>query len=365
VALKLSHPLRLAAIDAGSNAFRLILARVHSAVQWEIIESIRAPVRLGHSAFSAGKFDRKTLRAATEAFRLYRRTMRRHGVTAYRAVATSATREARNRHVLVDAFFIKPINLEVISRRKQDCARGHVVGVANAASQVYSGPGRRQPGDQRIARRGSCIAPSDCRWAPSGWPKRFAFRKVHEQTLDDLERRVLAVLQSALPNRPQWLTASVAACGGNARHWLFAAALAGAMIRPASTFATALKIQLDVEGRIGRLARRDRAEVMGVAAAVLVTVAKWLRPPMAIPGGRAKECQATAQHAAGAHHRGASSPQKVSPERSCQPRATWYTRDKFATWPCSFLTSSGCTIAWIPSGERCWQPQPSFMIAGT
>jgi exopolyphosphatase/guanosine-5'-triphosphate,3'-diphosphate pyrophosphatase len=102
VALTLAKPLHLAAIDAGSNAFRLIIARVHSADDWDIVESVRAPVRLGHSAFTTGKFDRKTLRDATAAFRQFRRTMDRHGVVAYRAVATSATREAQNRHVLVE-----------------------------------------------------------------------------------------------------------------------------------------------------------------------------------------------------------------------------------------------------------------------
>ena len=62
MALKLAHPLHLAAIDAGSNAFRLLIARVYSTDGWEVVETQRAPVRLGHSAFTTGKFDRKTLR---------------------------------------------------------------------------------------------------------------------------------------------------------------------------------------------------------------------------------------------------------------------------------------------------------------
>ena len=67
MALSLRKPIQLAAIDAGSNAFRLMIARIHSADDWEIVESVRAPVRLGHSVFTSGEFDRKTLREQGEA----------------------------------------------------------------------------------------------------------------------------------------------------------------------------------------------------------------------------------------------------------------------------------------------------------
>ena len=94
MALKLRKPIQLAAIDAGSNAFRLMIARIRSTDDWEIVESVRAPVRLGHSVFTTGMLDRKTLRDATAAFREFRNIMTARGVTAYRAVTTSAAREA-------------------------------------------------------------------------------------------------------------------------------------------------------------------------------------------------------------------------------------------------------------------------------
>jgi exopolyphosphatase/guanosine-5'-triphosphate,3'-diphosphate pyrophosphatase len=71
VALKLPKPIHWPRSMPGSNAFRLIIARVRSTDDWEIVESLRAPVRLGHSAFTSGKFDRKTLRDATDAFRKF------------------------------------------------------------------------------------------------------------------------------------------------------------------------------------------------------------------------------------------------------------------------------------------------------
>ena len=92
MALKLRKPIQLAAIDAGSNAFRLMIARIRSTEEWEIVESVRAPVRLGHPVFTTGKFDARTLREATAAFREFRNIMDARGVTAYRAVTTSAAR---------------------------------------------------------------------------------------------------------------------------------------------------------------------------------------------------------------------------------------------------------------------------------
>jgi exopolyphosphatase/pppGpp-phosphohydrolase len=93
-----------------------MIARIRSTEDWEIVESVRAPVRLGHSVFTSGVFDAKTLREAAAAFREFRRIMDAHGVTAYRAVTTSAAREARNRHLLIDRIRLQAkINLEVIS----------------------------------------------------------------------------------------------------------------------------------------------------------------------------------------------------------------------------------------------------------
>jgi exopolyphosphatase/guanosine-5'-triphosphate,3'-diphosphate pyrophosphatase len=139
VALRLSKPIHLDAIDAGSNAFRLIIARVRSIDDWEIVKSVRAPVRLGHSAFTTGKFDRKTLRDATAAFREFRKIMDRQGVSAYRAVATSAAREAANRHVLLERIHHQArIDLEIISGEEE----ARLVRVATLRALRHSDPPR-------------------------------------------------------------------------------------------------------------------------------------------------------------------------------------------------------------------------------
>ena len=55
------------------------------------------PIRLGHLVFTAGGLDEETMGRAGRAFRLFRVGLEELGVARYRAVATSATREASNR----------------------------------------------------------------------------------------------------------------------------------------------------------------------------------------------------------------------------------------------------------------------------
>jgi len=287
VALRLPKPIHLAAIDAGSNAFRLIIARVRSTEDWEIVESLRAPVRLGHSAFTSGKFDRKTLRDATAAFRGFRKIMDHHSVLAYRAVATSAAREASNRHVLIERIYqLARIDLEIISGEEE----ARLVRVATLRALRNFDPPRFI-----LDLGGGSLELSELRKGvlqrsiglPLGTVRLMeAFHcqdTIHEHVAHDIWLHVLSVLQSAVVNRPRSATAIAVACGGNAE--TLAALAPGPRTDGLSTLNTRLLrerlwpiLQLDVEGRMKTFGvRRDRAEVMGVAAIVLVTVARWLR----------------------------------------------------------------------------------------
>jgi len=287
VALRLRKPIQLAAIDAGSNAFRLMIARIRSTEEWEIVESVRAPVRLGHSVFTSGEFDRKTLRDATAAFREFRNIMDARGVTAYRAVTTSAAREARNGHVLIERIRNQAkIDLEVISGEEE--ARLVRVAVLRALRDfdpprfiLDLGGGSLELNELRRGVLTESIG------LPLGTVRLMeAFRAqgvIHEHTAYEIRLHVLSVLQSALPCRPRPSVAYTAACGGNAE------TLAGLASGPRVGGFTTLNprllrdrlwhiLQLNVEERMKSFSvRRDRAEVMGVAAIVLVTVAWWLR----------------------------------------------------------------------------------------
>src|SRR5258708_3197569 len=97
----MSEPVHIAAIDAGSNAVRLSVARAYSALDIEPLHTERYPLRLGESVFVRPRFSEEITKKAAKAFQHFREVMDEFGVTRYRAVATSATREARNRKAFV------------------------------------------------------------------------------------------------------------------------------------------------------------------------------------------------------------------------------------------------------------------------
>src|SRR5271155_2632749 len=114
------EPVHIAAIDAGSNAVRLSVARAYSALDIEPLLTERYPLRLGEGVFVRHRFSEETLKKADKAFRHLREIMEEFGVTKYRAVATSATREAQNRKVLIRrAQKSAGIRLEVISAKEE------------------------------------------------------------------------------------------------------------------------------------------------------------------------------------------------------------------------------------------------------
>jgi len=102
---------RLAAIDIGSNAIRLRIVEVDPPVMaadgprftpFRDVLVDRAPVRLGHDVFTKGRIEAGVIGAACEALRKFRAAMDGAKVDRYRAVATSAAREATNGDVFVE-----------------------------------------------------------------------------------------------------------------------------------------------------------------------------------------------------------------------------------------------------------------------
>lgn len=94
--LKPSFPLRLGAIDVGSNAIRFLAAEFSGPQTFTPLCSDRAPVRLGHGTFVSGKLTPEAMEAgiaALSAFKSRAAALDLHGL---RAVATSAVRESRN-----------------------------------------------------------------------------------------------------------------------------------------------------------------------------------------------------------------------------------------------------------------------------
>ena len=97
-----SFPIRVAAIDVGSNAMRFLAAEFLDHTTWVDLEAQRVPVRLGHQTFVTGRLDEDTMTAAVATMASFRRSLDNLGIGEYRAVATSAVRESRNGPELVD-----------------------------------------------------------------------------------------------------------------------------------------------------------------------------------------------------------------------------------------------------------------------
>jgi len=75
---------------------RLSIVRAYSALDSEPLHNERYPLRLGEGVFVRNRFSEDIFKKAAKAFRHFHDCMEEFGVTRYRAVATSATREAVN-----------------------------------------------------------------------------------------------------------------------------------------------------------------------------------------------------------------------------------------------------------------------------
>lgn len=96
---------RVAAVDCGTNSIRLLIADV-SADGTSLTDVVRTMtvVRLGQGVDQTGEFAADALERTFAAADEYAAACREHGVTAIRFVATSATRDARNRDVFLDGI---------------------------------------------------------------------------------------------------------------------------------------------------------------------------------------------------------------------------------------------------------------------
>lgn len=109
----------LAAIDVGTNAVRLEMARPLPDGSLETLHQERDPVRPGEGLFTSGSIPAAVADRLLSTLRRYAALCRRHGA-AVRAVATSAVREAHNGKAIVGRVRDEAgIELEVISGKEE------------------------------------------------------------------------------------------------------------------------------------------------------------------------------------------------------------------------------------------------------
>lgn len=109
----------LAAIDVGTNAVRLEMARPLPDGSLETLHQERDPVRPGEGLFTSGEIPRPVADRLLATLRRYAALCRRYGAKV-RAVATSAVREAKNGSAIVRRVRREAgISLDVISGREE------------------------------------------------------------------------------------------------------------------------------------------------------------------------------------------------------------------------------------------------------
>lgn len=111
--------MKLAAIDIGSNAIRLMITKVYledSVVKYKKETLIRVPLRLGQEAFYNNEFSEKKAQDLVKSMKAFRLLIDVFQAEDYRACATSAMRDAKNGPALVKKIKEEcNIDIEIIS----------------------------------------------------------------------------------------------------------------------------------------------------------------------------------------------------------------------------------------------------------
>ncbi len=119
----LGHTLNFAAIDIGSNAVRLLIKGVEPGnppAGMRKVQLVRVPLRLGEDVFGQGAISEIKVQRLTRLVKSFKLLMKVYGVTAYRACATSAMRDAANGKKIVKHIFDKTgIWIEIVSGQEE------------------------------------------------------------------------------------------------------------------------------------------------------------------------------------------------------------------------------------------------------
>ena len=146
----------VAAIDVGTNAVRMEIARVLPDGSLEALHQERDPIRPGEGVYLSGAISREVADRLLATLRRYAALARRHSARV-RAVATSAVREARNGPEIVERVRAATgLELEVVSGREEarliclgvlhgrpPATRSMVVDIGGGSTEVATALGER------------------------------------------------------------------------------------------------------------------------------------------------------------------------------------------------------------------------------
>ncbi|PWU00354.1 MAG: exopolyphosphatase [Bacteroidetes bacterium] len=112
--------MRLAAIDIGSNAARLLISEVrinnNGQPEFNKLNLVRVPLRLGFDVFETGEISKAKTGMILQTIKAYKHLINAYGVKNVKACATSAMRDAKNAKDIIRKIKLETdISIEVIS----------------------------------------------------------------------------------------------------------------------------------------------------------------------------------------------------------------------------------------------------------
>lgn len=283
----MTAPINIAAIDAGSNAIRLMIAQARTSREVFELKKTRSAVRLGHNVFTHHAIDEPTMRQAVRTFAQFAQLFEEYEVQKYRAVATSAAREAGNGARLIERIYGETgILLEIIDGVEEARlimnATLQKLGTGLAPEMIFDLGGGSL--DISMLRGGKPVRGLTIPIGTVRLMERFGITGVIDaKTEQKIRRNVLGLLRKHLPEKPDLSGSISVICGGNAEALTRVAP--GYLARGIPTLDMRLldKSVADIQAmsvvkRMKDLSvRRDRAEVMAIAGIVLSTLAHWLK----------------------------------------------------------------------------------------
>lgn len=222
-------PRPVAVVDMGASAIRVVVAEARSGEPARVLEEASRGVLLGKDTFTHGRIGTASIEATLKAMEGFRRIMDSYGVVRYRAVATSAVREASNRETFLDRIRLRTgIDVEVIDGSEEnrltymavrEALRGHEALTSGDALLAEVGGGSA---DISFLRKGEPIYSGTYALGSIRMRQSLAsWHGSHEQRVRLLRRHIHNVVEDIRREMPLREAGHFVALGGDVR---FAAA---------------------------------------------------------------------------------------------------------------------------------------------
>jgi exopolyphosphatase/guanosine-5'-triphosphate,3'-diphosphate pyrophosphatase len=222
-------PRPVAVIDMGATAIRLVVAETRPGGETRVLEEASRGVLLGKDTFAHGRLESGTIDATIRALEGFRQIMDSYGVVRYRAVATSAVREAQNRDTFLDRVRVRTgLEVEVVDGSEEnrltyvavrEALKGHEALTSGSSLLVEVGGGSA---DISLLRTGEPAASGTYALGAIRLRQSLAsWHGTHEHRMRLLRRHILHVVEDIRREMPLREARHFIALGGDVR---FAAA---------------------------------------------------------------------------------------------------------------------------------------------